>query len=109
MSGEDMDLKKLEETLILFDYYKNLLSEKQQKYIEEHFEKDYSLSEIAENYGISRQAVSDNIKRTLNILKKYEKKLGFFKRDQLLKNKLEKAIKNKNFELVIETIQLLET
>ncbi len=104
-----MKLEELEEILILFDYYKKLLSDKQVKYIEEYFEKDYSLSEIAQNYGVSRQAVSDNINRSVKILKKYELKLGFLKRDNILKENLSEAIRTNDFELVKKTIQLLET
>jgi len=103
-----MKLENLDEILILFDYYKNLLSEKQRGYIEEHFENDYSLSEIAEKYNISRQAVSDNINRSIKILKKYEKSLGFFHRDKKIKEKLYFILKSNDVEKIREVIKLLE-
>lgn len=103
-----MKLENLDEIMILFDYYKNLLSEKQKSYIEEHFENDYSLSEIAEKYNISRQAVSDNINRSIKILKKYEKNLGFFQRDKIIKEKLNFILKNNDVEKIKEVIKLLE-
>lgn len=103
-----MKLENLDEIMILFDYYKNLLSEKQKSYIEEHFENDYSLSEIAEKYNISRQAVSDNINRSIKILKEYEKNLGFFQRDKIIKEKLNFILKNNDVEKIKEVIKLLE-
>ena len=74
----------------LFYYYKNLFSEKQKKYLELYFEEDYSFSEIAEKYSITRQAVFDNIKRGTKQLDDYEKKLNIYSRDLELKEKLEK-------------------
>ncbi|NLK62724.1 MAG: hypothetical protein GX287_04640 [Fusobacteria bacterium] len=93
---------------MLFDYYKNLLSEKQKKYIEAYFEEDYSLSEIAEANNVSRQAISDNINRTVKLLKNYEKNLGFLKRDEIIKSKLEIILMDKNIDEIREIIKLLE-
>lgn len=73
---------------ILLDYYKPLLTEKQKKYLIEYFEEDLSLSEIAQNYEVSRQAVYDNIKRGCKIIREYEDKLNFYKRDRKLYNQL---------------------
>lgn len=47
-------------------------------YIELYYADDYSLAEIAEEYGVSRQAVYDNIKRTEKILESYEMKLHMY-------------------------------
>jgi len=77
-----MELNEFLEISILLGYYGDLLSDKQRTYMEEHFEEDYSLSEIAKSYNISRQAVYDNIKRGIKILKSYEEKIGFFKREK---------------------------
>lgn len=103
-----MELKNITEVLMLFDYYKNLLSEKQKKYIEAYFEEDYSLSEIAEANNVSRQAISDNINRTVKLLKNYEKNLGFLKRDEIIKSKLEIILMDKNIDEIREIIKLLE-
>lgn len=73
---------------ILLDYYKPLLTEKQKKYLIEYFEQDLTLSEIAQNYEVSRQAVYDNIKRGCKIIREYEDKLNFYKRDRKLYNQL---------------------
>ena len=48
--------------------------------MEEYYGDDLSLSEIAENHGITRQGVHDNIKRAAAELKSYEEKLGLLKR-----------------------------
>ena len=47
----------------LFDLYGALLTERQQRCLELHLYEDFSLSEIGEELGISRQAVYDNIHR----------------------------------------------
>lgn len=71
----------------LLDIYSELLSGKQKNYLIDHFEKDLSLSEIAKNNNISRQAVYDNIKRGITILNDYENKLKFYeKKENLIKN-----------------------
>ena len=74
-----MELDEFLEVSTLLDYYKNLLSDKQREYLINHFEDDLSLSEIAKNNDVSRQAVYDNIKRGIKLLKDYEEKLGFVK------------------------------
>ena len=56
-----MELDEFLEVSTLLDYYRNLLSDKQKEYLINHFEEDLSLSEIAKNNGVSRQAVYDNI------------------------------------------------
>ena len=48
---------------MLFDFYGELLTERQKEFYELYYDEDLSLSEIAENYGISRQGVRDVIVR----------------------------------------------
>ncbi|WP_405102245.1 putative DNA-binding protein [Oceanobacillus sp. FSL H7-0719] len=59
----------------LFDFYHELLTPKQQKYMQMYYLEDLSLSEISELFSVSRQAVYDNIKRTEAMLESYEDKL----------------------------------
>ncbi len=92
---------------ILLDYYKVLLTEKQSRYLIEYFEEDLSLTEIAENYGISRQAVYDNIKRGIKILKNYEEKLKFYERDKELQKDLLELKNNFTMEKLDEIIKKL--
>ena len=65
---------------LLLDFYGNLLPDKQLDMMEDYYGDDLSLSEIAENHGITRQGVHDNIKRAAAELKSYEEKLGLLKR-----------------------------
>ncbi|MCI9286542.1 MAG: DNA-binding protein [Clostridia bacterium] len=65
---------------ILCQIYGKLLTEKQYNFLDDYYNNDYSLSEIAENYGITRQATRDNIVKGENKLFEYEEKLGIMKR-----------------------------
>lgn len=68
------------EISFLFDFYGEMLTEKQQDVIELYYEDDLSLSEIAENEGITRQGVRDSIKRAETQLLEMEERLGLAKR-----------------------------
>ncbi|HSU80274.1 MAG TPA: putative DNA-binding protein [Candidatus Angelobacter sp.] len=72
----------------LYDFFHPLLTVKQRDYMDLYYVDDYSLSEIAETFGISRQAVYDNLKRTEALLEDFEAKLGLARkytiRQQLL-------------------------
>ena len=61
---------------LLYDFYGELLTEKQKQVFDLHYQDDLSLSEIGEELSISRQAVRDQLKRTEKILMDYEQKLG---------------------------------
>lgn len=65
--------------LQLWDTYKGLLTDRQQHVLDLFFNFDFSLSEIADETGVSRQSVSDCINKCKKQLEKYEEKLGFFK------------------------------
>lgn len=59
----------------LYDFYGELLTKRQQQVYESVVLEDYSLSEVAEDLGISRQGVHDMIKRCNKTLEEYEEKL----------------------------------
>ena len=61
---------------ILLDIYGKLLTEKQYKLLDDYYNKDLSLSEIAENEKITRQAVRDNLLKGENNLLEYDEKLN---------------------------------
>ena len=65
---------------MLCQTYGKLLTEKQLEILENYYDKDLSLSEIAENEGITRQAVRDIIKKGENKLFELEEKLEIMKR-----------------------------
>lgn len=64
----------------LFDTYRNMLTEKQVTSMELYLNEDLSLTEIATEMGVSRQAVFDLLKRVEAQLQKYEAKLGLLGR-----------------------------
>lgn len=72
-------MDKKVEVSILCQIYGKLLTEKQYNYIDDYYNKDLSLSEIADNYSITRQAARDNIKKGEIKLFEYEEKLGIMK------------------------------
>lgn len=65
---------------LLYDFYGELLTEHQQKIYEAALFEDYSLSEIAEEAGISRQGVHDLLRRCDKQLRAYEAKLHLVER-----------------------------
>ncbi|MFO7814298.1 MAG: putative DNA-binding protein [Halanaerobiales bacterium] len=75
-------LKRTIEIGILFDYYGNLLTNKQKKIVELYYYQDLSLGEIAENLEISRQGVYDHLHRAEDTLKSYEQELKLVKRNK---------------------------
>lgn len=82
-----MEIEKTNRMNALFEFYAALLTDKQMNYIELYYADDYSLAEIAEEFGVSRQAVYDNIKRTEKILEDYEKKLHMYS-DYIVRNQI---------------------
>lgn len=67
---------KIIEISMLYDFYGQLLTAKQQEILKLYHEDNYSLSEIAEDLGISRQGVHDAVKKAEKALHEYESKLG---------------------------------
>ncbi len=70
---------------ILFDYYCDLLNDKQRELFDLYYNADLSLSEIANDSGITRQGVRDSVKRTEQLLIEYENKLKFCEKAERLK------------------------
>ena len=67
---------KFIEISMLYDFYGGLLPEKQNLFLKAYYEEDCSLSEIAQQYGISRQGVHDGIRKAEKSLREYEETLG---------------------------------
>ena len=85
-------MEKNVEISMLCQLYGKLLTEKQYEFIDDYFNNDLSLSEIAENNNITRQAVRDIIKKGEKKLFEYEEKLLFMKRMLNQEKRIEKAL-----------------
>ena len=109
---ENNELIKTKRMNYLFDSYQGLLTEKQRNYLELYYLQDYALSEIAETFHVSRQAVYDNIKRTDELLEEYETKLQLFKKFKERQSIIDelKRLSGDNQELnqAIERLEILE-
>ena len=68
------------EMALLFDFYGELLTEKQREYFDLYYNEDLSLAEIAENKGITRQGVRDHVKKGEGSLSYFEEKLQLNKK-----------------------------
>lgn len=69
------------EMTLLFDYYGELLTERQRQCFDMRHNQDLSLGEIAQELQVSRQGVYDNLSRAEALLRNMEEKTGFVRRD----------------------------
>ena len=86
-----MNNEPLDNTM-LFDFYGDLLTEKQKEYFDLYHNEDLSLSEIAEAAGITRQGVYDIIMRAEKVLSEVEQKTGVIQKWRETRSELEAAI-----------------
>lgn len=108
-------LKEVVELSILYDFYGELLGDHKKQIFEDYVLNDLSLSEIADEAGISRQGVYDIIKRCTKKLKEYEEKLMLVQKFHITKAKVnqikelsEEILESKNADRVIEIIEISE-
>ena len=73
---------------LLFDFYGDMLTDRQKEFYDLYYNEDLSLSEIAENYGISRQGVRDVIVRAEAALTELEDKTGIIRRFHVMQDQL---------------------
>ncbi len=88
---------------ILYDYYAELLTPKQRSYFKDYYFENFTLSEMSENYAISRNAIHKNLKETEEKLFYYEEKLKLYEKNKKIKKiiyELDDDIKNKILELI---------
>ena len=83
-------MEKFVEQTLLYDFYGELLTERQQKVYESVVLEDYSLSEVAEDLGISRQGVHDMIKRCNHTLEEYESRLHLVEKFLCIRKQVQK-------------------
>ena len=89
-------MEKQVKIALLLDLYGNLLTEKQYNLLNDYYNNDFSLSEIAENEGITRQAVRDNLLKGENNLLEYDEKLSILKKKTRDQNILDNSIEELN-------------
>lgn len=87
-------LEKTNRVNILFDFYGQLLKDRQKQFLEMYYRDDLTLSEIAELTDVSRQAVFDQLKRTENVLEQYEEKLQLLAKYQEREERLSQLLKS---------------
>ena len=110
---------------MLYDFYGNLLRDKQKDLFDLYYNEDLSLSEIADNIGITRQGVRDGIMRSELLLRNTEDKLGLVKRYSNIQGSLDSIqdaiseiarvnatqVKNptiaKNIDIIVNMVKLL--
>lgn len=83
-------MEKFVEQTLLYDFYGELLTERQQQVYESVVLEDYSLSEVAEDLGISRQGVHDMIKRCNHTLEEYESRLHLVEKFLCIRKQVQK-------------------
>ena len=81
-------MEKFVERTLLYDFYGELLTKRQQQIYESVVLEDYSLSEVAEELNISRQGVHDMIRRCDKALEGYEEKLHLVEKFLSIKEKV---------------------
>ncbi len=96
------------EIMELYDVYQDLLTDKQKAYLEAYYYNDYSLTEIAENMLVSRNAVYDQLKRTVKKLYHYEEKLELRKKNKQRNKIIEKLKNEKEINKVFSLVEELE-
>lgn len=88
---------------ILFDYYESLLTDKQKLYFTNYYFDNLSLSEIAENLNISRNAIHKQLKLINEKLIFFEKSLKLYEKDEKLKDII-KVVKDTNIKNKLEEL-----
>ncbi|MDY6064751.1 MAG: sigma factor-like helix-turn-helix DNA-binding protein [Finegoldia sp.] len=73
-------MEKLLDITMMYDYYGNLLTERERDVIDKYYNEDLSLKEIADINGVSKQAVAASLKRAEKKLYDYEEKLALIKK-----------------------------
>ena len=84
----------------LYDYYKNLLTDKEQSYFEEYYFDDLTQEEIAENYEVSKNAVSKTLIEVKEKLENYESKLNLISN----KENIQKILSDEEYKKIEEYI-----
>ena len=76
---KDKELDTIAQASLLYDFYGALLTDKQREVMELYHEENYSIVEIADELGVTKQAIHENLRKSEKILRSYEEKLGLMK------------------------------
>lgn len=87
----------------LYDIYGELLTEKQKEYFEDYYFNNLTLSEMSENYEVSRNAIHKQLKETETKLNKYENTLSILKKNERIKD----IIKNCDEKIKEDILEIL--
>ncbi|MBQ4164342.1 MAG: putative DNA-binding protein [Turicibacter sp.] len=102
-------LEKVNRMNELYDTYQELLTTKQKVYFELYYQDDLSLSEIAEQFEVSRNAVFDNIKRTEKLLEDYEDKLQLLDKREAREKIIDQIILHTSDEQLLKWMNELQS
>ena len=91
-----MSLEENIRIINLIDTYGKLLTNKQFEIVSSYYYDNLTLSEIGDNYNISRQAVNDCINQSVKALETYEEKLQLLARSSVIIDKLSKIANDSN-------------
>ena len=111
-SGQKRTMAKDFEMGYLLDFYGEVLTPKQREMLRQYYNDDLSLSEIGENFGITRQGARDAIKHGETALKELEEKVGFaarYRRVQQTLEELEQLVIDARFECTGPNARLTTT
>ena len=87
----------------LYDLYGSLLTKRQQEYFQDYYFNNLSFSEMASNYGVSRNAVFKQVHIVLDKLEEYESKLGLFNKKKVILD-ISNKIKDDNLKDVLQNL-----
>ena len=98
-----MNIEKMVEIGLLFEQYKELLTDKQRTYFEDYYFQNLSLGEMAENYQVSRNAIFKQLHIVTNKLEEYEEKLQLLEKRKKLEE-ISQSIDNLNIRKQLEEL-----
>lgn len=114
---DDMEkMERIVEQTLLYDFYGELLTPHQKMIYEEYVLDNFSISEIAKEYNISRQGVHDQLKRVDKLLNEYESTLHLIDRFMKIKDKVneissysKQVLSSDNLETVKELVGRIDS
>ena len=102
MAEKATSVERVVQAGLLFDFYGGLLTAKQRQAVELYYLEDWSLSEIADREGVSRQAIFDLLQRSEKTMLEFEAKLGLVAR--FLKQQTTLTQLNQRLKIIYEKI-----